>query len=114
MAVATKSASLVKNVHHVKNARRAKPVSHAKKHRLLPVKNAHRARLAKSVLLVPHAKSANHAVKNAYANCASLWMQPQLQPQSLRLKASALPAHLAKNANLVLHAKNAHHAPNRL
>ena len=86
----TKSVSRAKSVLHVKNVllvNHAKSAAHAKKRRLWlkPLaKSAHRVHLVKSEHHAPHVKTASLVAnaKNAYVNCASLWMQrlPLLLP----------------------------------
>jgi hypothetical protein len=119
---AMKSASLVRNVHRVKNAHHAKPAKKLQQspRNALRVKSAHHAPLVKNVLRAvknvhhaPRVKIASHvaSVKNAlFVNCASLWMQ--LQPLLLPLKSVQLASHV-KN---VLHAhrvKNVSHVPSK-
>jgi hypothetical protein len=122
MFAAMMSASLAKSVHRVKNAHHARSVSHVKfaslaspvkKHRQSPAKNAHHALLVKNVRRVLRAKIASlvASAKNAFANCASLWMP--LQPLLLPLKSVQLASH-AKNALHARRVKNVNHVPNKL
>ena len=84
----TKNANRAKSALHVKNvlpANLVKSVLSAKKPRWLPrhlAKSAHRAHLVKSVHHAHRVKTASLAAnaKNAYVNCANLWMQHLLLP----------------------------------